>query len=111
MMFVKCFRLWYIYDGDYMNIVYANTFKQRFIGLMFKRNIDFIMVFDNCNAIHTFFMKVKIDVYMVDENGFVLFIFRNIERNRIIWPKKNVTKVFETAAGLWNYDVGDFIKH
>lgn len=73
----------------------AKTFKQRLFGLMFKRNINYCLLFKKCNSIHTFFMKEKIDVVMTDKNNKVLYIKKNMKKNRIILPKKGVYNTYE----------------
>lgn len=73
----------------------AKTFKQRLFGLMFKKNIDYCLLFKNCNSIHTFFMKEPIDVVMTDKNNKVLYIKKNMKKNRIILPKKRVYNTYE----------------
>lgn len=93
-----------------MKVVNATSFKDRFFGLMFKKNIDVIMRFDKCNSIHTFFMYSPIDVYMTDKNGRVLFVFKGLSSNKVILPKKNVHRTYETKVGLWNYETDDIIE-
>lgn len=73
----------------------AKTFKQRLFGLMFKKNINYCLLFKKCNSIHTFFMKEKIDVVMTDKNNKVLYIKKNMKKNRIILPKKGVYNTYE----------------
>lgn len=73
----------------------AKTFKQRLLGLMFKKNINYCLLFKNCNSIHTFFMKENIDVVMTDKNNKVLYIKKNMKKNRIIFPKKGVYNTYE----------------
>ena len=73
----------------------AKTFKQRLFGLMFKRNINYCLLFKKCNSVHTFFMKEKIDVVMTDKNNKVLYIKKNMKKNRIILPKKGVYNTYE----------------
>ena len=80
---------------DKIKIYEAKTFKQRLLGLMFKKNIDYCLLFKKCNSIHTFFMKEKIDVVMTDKNNKVIYIKKNMKKNRIILPKKNVYYTYE----------------
>lgn len=72
----------------------AKTFFQKLKGLMFKKNFDYILKFKT-NGIHTFFMKIKIDVVLTDKNGNILYIYKSLKPNRIILPKKNVTYTYE----------------
>ena len=85
---------------DKIKIYEAKTFKQRLFGLMFKKNIDYCLLFKKCNSIHTFFMKEKIDVVMTDKNNKIIYIKKNMKRNRIILPKKNVYYTYELPSNF-----------
>lgn len=85
---------------DKITIYEAKTFKERLLGLMFKKNIDYCLLFKNCNSIHTFFMKENIDVVMTDKNNKVIYIKKNMKKNRIILPKKDVYKTYEFPANF-----------
>ncbi len=74
------------------NIVIAKSFKKRLFGLMGKTNIDYGMLFPNCNSIHTYFMKENIDIVGLDENNEVIYMYQNLEPNRIIKIKNNQNK-------------------
>lgn len=77
-----------------MEIKYANTFFKKLKGLMFVKNFNYILKL-KCNGIHTFFMKINIDVILTDKNDKILYIYKNLKPNRIILPKKNVTFTYE----------------
>ena len=66
-----------------INYVEAISFKDRFIGLMGKKNINYCLVFPKCNSIHTFFMKEEIDVVMTDKNLKVVYIKKNMKKNLV----------------------------
>ncbi len=85
---------------DKIKIYEAKTFKQRLFGLMFKKNIDYCLLFKKCNSIHTFFMKEKIDIVMTDKNNKVIYIKKNMKKNRIILPKKNVYYTYEFPSNF-----------
>jgi uncharacterized membrane protein (UPF0127 family) len=57
------------------NITTASGLFGRFMGLMGKKSIpaDYAMYFPACNSIHTYFMKMPIDVIMLDSKGRVVF--------------------------------------
>lgn len=80
---------------DKIKIYEAKKFKDRLFGLMFKKNINYCLLFKKCNSIHTFFMRENIDVVMTDKNNKVIFIKKNMKKNRIILPKKNVYNTYE----------------
>lgn len=94
-----------------IDIYEAKTFKERLFGLMFKKNINYCLVFKNCNSIHTFFMKENIDVVMTDKNNKIIYIKKNMKKNRIILPKKNVYKTYEFPANfIKNLNINDKLK-
>ena len=96
---------------DKINIIEAKTFKQRLLGLMFKKNIDYALLFKRCNSIHTFFMKEKIDVVMTDKNNKVLYIKKGLNKNRIILPKWGVYNTYEFPNNfIKDLKINDYLK-
>ena len=53
-----------------MKIKIADTFTKRLIGLMFKKDIDYGLLFTDiiCPSVHTSFMRFEIDIYFLDEH-------------------------------------------
>lgn len=93
-----------------INIKYANHFFLRLIGLMGKKNINYGIIFPNCNSIHTFFMKDEIDVLMLNKNYQVKYLFKNLKKNKIIY-KKGIKYVIELPKNsLQNIQINDYIK-
>ena len=85
-------------------------FKDKFKGLMFKKNINYGIKM-KCNGIHTFFMKENIDVILTDKKGKILYIIKNLKPNRIILPKKNVYYTYELPPNnIKNLKLNDYIK-
>lgn len=62
----------------------AKNFKTRLIGFMGQKDIKTGILFPNCKAIHTFFMKEEIDVLGLDDNYQVLYIYRSVPKNKIV---------------------------
>ena len=93
-----------------MDIQISNKFKDRLLGNCFKDNIKSILCFPKCNSIHTFFMKVSIDVIMLDKNKRVIYIFNNIKPWRIILPKKKVYYTLEYPINTHKYKIKDLIE-
>ena len=91
-----------IYKNKEIKLINCNTFFSRLKGFMFSKNIDKALLFDNCNSIHTFFMKKNIDVLLCNKDNQILYYYRNLKPNKIILPKKNVTKVFELPPNYFN---------
>jgi uncharacterized membrane protein (UPF0127 family) len=52
----------------------ATSFKDRFLGLMGRRSLAFGegMHITPCNSIHTFFMRIPIDVVFLDPDGLIV---------------------------------------
>jgi len=96
-----------IIDNKEIELIDANNFYKRLIGLMFKKNINYCLRIKT-NSIHTFFMKEKIDVVMTDKNNNVLYIFNNLNKNKII-IRKNVYYTYEFPCNYINSNL-NFIK-
>ena len=62
----------------------CNTFIKKLKGLMFKKNINYGLMFKKCNSIHTFFMKQNIDVIFLDKNNNIIKRYNNITKNKIL---------------------------
>ena len=101
----------YISDGkNKIKLIVAKSYFLRLKGFMFKKNIDYAICFPKCKSIHTFFMKNNIDVYVTDKDNTVLYIYKNLKKNRILLPKKGVDKVFELPVDKIFFEIGDKIK-
>ena len=101
----------YIIKNDIkFEIKVCNNLFNRFIGLMFKKNIDYGLCFPRCNSIHTFFMKIPIDVIMTDKDYNILYVFNNLTPNKIILPKKNVYYTFELPTNKFTLNPKEKLK-
>ena len=89
--------------------VLKNIFK-RFKGFMFKKNINYGLCFPRCNSIHTFFMKENIDVYMTDKDNKVLYIYKNLKKNKIILPKRKVYYTYELPVNVIDFKINEKIR-
>ena len=96
-----------VYKNKDIDLYECKNFFSRLKGFMFTKNIDKALLFDRCNSIHTFFMKENIDVIMCDKDNRVLFFYRDLSRNKIILPKKGVTKVFETPSNYFDIVINE----
>lgn len=95
-------KLKLIYQNKEIEGKECKTFTSRLKGFMFKKNINTFLYFNNCNSIHTFFMKENIDVLLCNKNNQILYYYKNLSPNRIILPKKYVTKVIELPTNYFN---------
>ena len=48
-------------------------------------------------------MKKNIDIIMCDKDNDILYIYNDVNKNKIIWPKKKVTKVYELPVNYFDY--------
>ncbi|MDD6878685.1 MAG: DUF192 domain-containing protein [bacterium] len=86
--------MYIVIDNRKIKLLYADTFIKKLIGLTFKKNINYCLRF-RCNGIHTFFMKENIDVILTDKNNNILYTYKDLSKNRIIFPKKKVYYTYE----------------
>lgn len=86
------------YNG--IKIIEAKNFKTRLLGFMFKKNINYGLLFKNCRSIHTFFMKEKIDVILADKEDNIIKIYKSLEKNKIIIGSKKVKNIYELPNGI-----------
>lgn len=80
----------------------CKSFFERFKGFMGKKDINIALLFNHCNSIHTFFMRNNIDVIMCNKENTILYHYKNLGKNKIILPKKGVSKVYETPKNYFN---------
>ena len=102
--------MYIIKDKNKIEVKECNNLFNRFIGFMFKKNINYALCFPKCNSIHTFFMLTPIDVIMTDKDYNILYIYKNLKPNKIILPKKNVYYTFELPINKFNYKINKKIK-
>jgi uncharacterized protein len=78
----------------------ANTFFSRFWGLMGRKELspDEAIVFPKCNSIHTFFMRIPIDVVVLDPKGTVLSVEENMAPWRLMLPRRGASHIIEMKA-------------
>ena len=73
----------------------AKSFKDRLMGLMFKKNINYGLLFNNCRSIHTFFMKEEIDIVATDKNDNIIKTYKEVKPNKIIIAPKGTKRIYE----------------
>ncbi len=96
-----------IYKNKSIDLYECKSFFTRLKGFMFTTNINKSLLFNNCNSVHTFFMKQNIDIIMCNKENIVLYYYKNIKKNKIILPKKGVYKVYETPSNYFNIKIND----
>lgn len=78
----------------------ADTFKERFFGLMGKKEGIYGLLLLKCNSIHTCFMRYNLDAIFLDENDKIVAIKRSIKPFSFILPIRNTVKVLEFPSSL-----------
>ncbi len=98
-------------NNEKFNIKTCTSFKDRLIGMMFKKSkLNYGLCFPKCKSIHTFFMKQNIDVIMTDKNDKVILYKKNLKPWKIISNKK-AYYVYEFSENIIkNINIGDYIK-
>ncbi len=99
-----------ICNNKEIEIIDCKTFFSRFMGNMFKKNIERGLLFRHCNSIHTFFMKESIDIVGLDKNMVVREVYFNVSPNKIIFLRKSKHTLELPKFGAKNYKIGDFFK-
>ena len=98
------------YKDKEINLINCKSFFSRFKGFMMCKNINKALLFDKCNSIHTFFMLRNIDVVLCDNNNKILYYFNNLKPNRVILPKKGVTRVYELPVNYFDILLNDSLE-
>ena len=89
-------------DNKYIDIKVCNNYFNKLLGLMFKKNIDYGILLKNCNSIHTFFCYINLDIIMLNKDFNIIKIYKNVSKNKIIYPIKNVKHILEIPTGIIN---------
>lgn len=91
-----------VYGNKKIKIIECKSFFSRFKGFMLKKKIDYALLFNKCNSIHTFFMKSNIDVIMCDKDDNIMYYYNNLKKNNVIFPKKGVYKTIELPVNFFD---------
>jgi uncharacterized membrane protein (UPF0127 family) len=79
----------------------ATSFMDRFVGLMGRRSLSFGegLHLEPCNSIHTFFMRIPIDVAFLDGDGVIVKQFPALPPWRATSVYLQARSVLELPAG------------
>ncbi len=88
-------------SGTTLTVNPAQTLLQRTVGLIGRTHVgdDEGMLFERCASIHTFFMRMPIDVVFLDADRRVIRAVPNVAPWRPIVGCKAARAVLELAAG------------
>ena len=96
-----------IINNKKFNVIVADTFFKRFIGLIGKKNINKGMFFPKKKSIHTFFMKDNIDIIMINKDNEVIYFEKNVKKNKIIIKKEAYHTIELPKDSLTNINIYD----
>ncbi len=90
-------------DKSLGHIRKAETFFERGRGLLGCKGLEegYGMLISPCNSIHTFFMKIPIDVVFLSNTNQILTIIHNMKPQRFS-RSENASSVLELMAGQAN---------
>jgi len=91
-----------------IKIKYADNYLKRLFGLMFKKDIDYGLLFilKYGSSIHTCFMNFTIDVYFLDENKTV-FEKVTLKPWKFYKPSKKAKYILETKKNYIELKKGE----
>lgn len=91
-----------------IKIKYADNYFKRLIGLMFKKDIDYGLLFilKYGSSVHTSFMRFTIDVYFLDENK-IIIDKTTLKPWKYYKSAKNAKFILETKENKLNLKIGD----
>ncbi|OGJ52256.1 hypothetical protein A2335_02155 [Candidatus Peregrinibacteria bacterium RIFOXYB2_FULL_32_7] len=82
----------------------ASTFFQRFLGLSYKRNSKFALLFKNTKCVHTFGMFFQIHLLCLNQNFEIIKIKTNLKPFRIFIAPKGTKHIIEIPSNLIKFD-------
>lgn len=93
-----------------IKIKYADNYFKRLIGLMFKKDIDYGLLFiiKYGSGVHTCFMRFTIDVYFLDESK-MIFDKVTLKPWKYYKPIKKAKYILETKKDYVDLKKGEKI--
>ena len=96
-----------IIDNKVFNLDVANSFLKKFIGLMGKKEISKGLFFPKTRSIHTFFMRDNIDIIMINKDNEIVYLKKNLKRNKIVIKKEAYHTIELPKNSINNLNIGD----
>ena len=104
---------WLLREGDVLaGAEVAETFAQRTRGLLGKSSYEGAMVLPRTRAVHTFGMRMAVDVAVCDKDLTVLGV-TTLRPYRMSFPRRGGRSIIEAQAGAferWGLRVGDHLE-
>lgn len=104
---------WLVRDGDVLAAAeVASTRAARRRGLIGRRSIEGAFVLDPCRQVHTFAMRVAIDVAFCDRTGVVLHTctLKPWRVSRFVVRSAFVVEAAEGSLDRWRLAPGDVVE-
>lgn len=100
-------QIWYKNKILSNDILIADSFVDRLIGLMFKSKLVGAegLLIDPCRSIHTCFMKYNLDIVFISSEKKIVKIIRNLKPWRMTWIYFSASMTLELPAGKLPMDV------
>ncbi|HEY9085982.1 MAG TPA: DUF192 domain-containing protein [Candidatus Tyrphobacter sp.] len=88
-------------SGATLAVTPAESLLQRSVGLIGRKHLgdDEGMLFEHCSSIHTFFMRIPIDVLFLDADRRIIRAVPNVAPWRPFVGYSKASSVVELAAG------------
>ncbi|MDR3306214.1 MAG: DUF192 domain-containing protein [Endomicrobium sp.] len=83
-----------------IRVINAESFCQRFVGFMFKKDAEYALLFKNCKSIHTFFMRFDLDIIYLDKYNKVVKVIKQLKPFKIALPLKNAVSILEIPSNI-----------
>lgn len=101
-------------------VIIANTFQKRLLGLMFRQKTEFPMLFEipqnigsrMRSSIHSLFMRFDLKLVFIDKNN-IVFEMADLKPWRLYVPKKEAKYIIECDKSKfenYNIKIGDKIE-
>lgn len=87
--------------------IWATGFFDRLGGLLLKKRFKGVLVLAPCKSIHTFCMRVAIDVAFVSKHGRVLEVYREVAPRKILKNEQAVLVLERISSSRPWFEKGD----
>lgn len=84
---------------DFSRVPVARSLIQRTIGLIGRGQEASFLLIPKCSAVHTWFMRVPIDIVFLDDAGIVVSIRESVRPWRVRLGPSRATAVLELPGG------------
>jgi uncharacterized protein len=83
-------------------VTIAKSFFKKLAGLIFSRplNPNEGLLIENCNSIHTFWMRFAIDAVFIDRNNVIVHLIENLKPFRLGPIIREAVSVLELKSGV-----------